>query len=130
MGFIILSSTLIIEHLLCKSKMSRTEFKRLVIIDTLYGVSAGLTLIAGVLLWFYVGNSDYYSHNWIFHLKITLFILVGLLSIYPTIFFLKTRKLNQETVQIPRKVIIILRIELLILLFIPLCAVFVTRGYG
>jgi putative membrane protein len=80
--------SLVSEHVLLKPELTRAELKRLSRIDSVYGVSAILLLSAGLTLWFSgVGKPTvYYSKNWIFHLKITLFAIIGLLSIYPTIF--------------------------------------------
>src|SRR5688572_11981270 len=81
--------TLVSEHLLLKKEMTRVELKRLSRIDAIYGLAA-LTLIGvGLTLWLGgVGKpAVFYSQNWIFHLKLTCFLTIGLLSIYPTVFF-------------------------------------------
>src|SRR5690242_2822278 len=85
--------SLVSEHMLLKKEMTRAELKRLSRIDAVYGLAALTLLGAGLTLWFSgVGKpAYYYSHNWIFHLKITCFALLGVLSIYPTIFFIKNR---------------------------------------
>jgi putative membrane protein len=88
---------------------------------------------AGLTLWLGgVGKpSVYYTKNWIFHTKITCFLLVGLLSIYPTIFFIRNRKGNaSEVVQTPALIFWMLRIELLLLFIIPLLAGLMARGVG
>jgi putative membrane protein len=73
----------------------------------------------------------YYSKNWIFHVKISLYVAIGLLSIYPTVFFLKNRKGNaQERVTIPPAIFWMLRIELLLLFIIPLLAGLMAKGVG
>ena len=88
--------------------MSRYEIKRIPKIDGIYGLGAILVLVAGLLLWFAVGKpAQFYSRNWIFHTKLTMFVVLGLLSIYPTIFFLKNRKgddLDTE-ITVPKAVI-------------------------
>ena len=123
-------STVVVEHLLIKEQMLRAEIKRVSVIDGVYGISALTVLAMGLLLWFVVGKpADYYTANWIFHLKVTLFIVVGLLSIIPTIFFLKNRKGDlQELVPVPKKIKMIIRVELLILFLIPLLAVIMAMG--
>jgi putative membrane protein len=58
-------------------------------------------------------------------------VVIGLLSIYPTVFFLKSRKGNpDEKVKIPSAVFMMLRMELLLLLIIPLLAGLIARGVG
>jgi putative membrane protein len=90
-------------------------------------------ICAGLTLWFSgVGKpAVYYSKNWIFHTKITSFLMVGLLSIYPTIFFIKNRKGNpEEVVAVPKSIFWMLRFELTLLLIIPLLAGLMARGVG
>jgi len=83
------------------------------------------------LVWGFGKPAVYYTKNWVFHTKITLFLLVGLLSIYPTVFFIKNRKGNsQEIVEVPGAVIWTLRIELTLLLIIPLLAGLMAHGVG
>lgn len=120
------------EHLLLKEKMTRKEIHRLSIIDAIYGISALVLLGAGLSLWLWLGKPvEFYSKNWVFHLKLTLFLLIGLLSIYPTIFFIKNRKGEpSELVHIPKRVKMLLRIELLLLFIIPLLASLMAKGIG
>lgn len=126
-------STLVSEHLLLKKELTRGELARLARIDAIYGIAA-LTLIgAGLTLWLgSVGKpAVYYSKNWIFHTKITLFVTVGLLSIYPTVFFSRQRKGNpQDLVLIPKSIFWLLRFELLLLFVIPLLAGLMAKGIG
>ncbi|WP_026998734.1 DUF2214 family protein [Eisenibacter elegans] len=120
------------EHLLLKPTLSRQELRRLSRIDAIYGISALLLLAAGFTLWFGVGKpADFYTKNWIFHLKIGLFVLIGLLSIYPTVFFLQQSKgQDEELVSIPPLLVWCVRLELLALAIIPFCASLMARGIG
>ncbi len=121
------------EHLLLKKELTRGEIRRLSRIDAVYGIAALTLLAAGLSLWLgEIGKpAVYYSKNWIFHTKITLFLTVGLLSIYPTIFFIKNRKgKNEEVVVIPKSIFWLLRMELLLLFIIPLLAGLMARGVG
>ncbi|MFZ6009249.1 MAG: DUF2214 family protein [Bacteroidota bacterium] len=125
--------TLASEHLLLKKEMTRAEIGKLARIDAVYGIAAVVLLLAGLTLWFGgIGKpAVYYTKNWIFHTKITLFLTVGLLSIYPTVFFIKNRKGNPaEIVIIPKSVFWMLRFELLLLFVIPLLAGLMARGVG
>ncbi|HEY3430673.1 MAG TPA: DUF2214 family protein, partial [Cyclobacteriaceae bacterium] len=128
-----IASVLVAEHLLLKKELTRQEIGRLARIDAVYGFAALLLVSVGLTLWLgSVGKpAIYYSKNWIFHLKITLFVTIGLLSIYPTIFFLKNRKGNpHETVAIPGVIFWLLRFELLLLFILPLLAGLMARGVG
>lgn len=113
--------------------MTRNELARLAKIDAIYGIAALTLLIAGLILWLAsVGKpAVFYSKNWIFHAKISLFITVGLLSVYPTVFFIKSRKGDPETtIKVPGAVFMCLRLELLLLLIIPLLAGLMAKGIG
>ena len=131
LGIIILSMTLVSEHILLSVDTSAKKFKRLAVVDAVLGVSALVVLTAGLLLWFVVGKpSEFYSHNWTFHAKLTLFGLIALLSIYPTIFFIKNRNKSIEQVVIPKALIMVIRLELTLLFIIPLLAALMAHGFG
>lgn len=125
--------TLVSEQLLLKSEMMRSELARVARIDAVYGLAALTLLAAGLTLWLgsYGKPAEFYSKNWVFHLKLAFFIIIGLLSIYPTVFFVKNRKGDQsEKVQVPRLIFMMLRLELLLLFIIPLLAGLMSRGIG
>ena len=125
--------TLASEHLLLKKEMSRKDITRLARIDAVYGIAALTLIIAGLTLWLgsYGKPSVYYTRNWIFHLKLTLFLFIGIMSIYPTVFFIKQRKGNPaEVISVPHRIFLLLKLELLLLVIIPLLAGLMARGRG
>ena len=123
---------LVAELLLLKPIMARRQIYRLSVIDGIYGIASIVLLAAGLTLWFGVGKpASYYNHNWIFHLKIGLFLVVGLLSIRPTVFFLKQRKGDQdEDVIIPGSLGLLVRIEIALLFILPALATMMAKGLG
>lgn len=132
-----LFALLSIEHVLFKAPLDLSRARSLMITDLAYGICAGLVLATGVarVLWFGKGAS-YYMGNSLFHAKVGLFVLVGLLSILPTVVFIKWRS-SVKAGQVPepsaRQVRLVtwsIRLELLALLFIPLLAALMARGYG
>lgn len=130
-GILVLFASLVLEHSLLRPQVSAATLRKLAIIDGIYGLSALIILVAGLLLWFQVGKgSAFYTPNHIFHLKLGLFILVGLASIYPTAFFLKHRKTQAESIAIPNVIIMIVRCEMLAILLLPLLAVMMAQGLG
>ena len=125
--------TLVSEHMLLRPAMTRREIGKLARIDAVYGMAALTLLAAGLTLWLggFSKPTEFYSRNWIFHIKISLFLMIGLLSIYPTIFFIKQRKGSQEeSVNVPKSVFMLLRLELTLLVIIPLLAGLMARGIG
>lgn len=125
--------SLVSEHLLLKISLSRKELDRLSKIDGVYGLAALLLLGVGMTLWLggFGKPTEFYSSNPIFHIKLALFVLIGLLSIYPTVFFIKQRKGNpDEMVAIPKVIFWSLRLELLFLFAIPVLAGLMAKGIG
>ncbi|WP_439489260.1 DUF2214 family protein [Algoriphagus sp.] len=125
--------SLVSEHLLLKKAMTRKEIKRIAVIDGVYGMGALTLLAAGLTLWLggFGKPSVFHTQNFIFHIKVTLFATIGILSIYPTVFFTKNRKGNpEEVVPIPKAIVMLLRIELLLLFIIPLLAGLMAKGIG
>lgn len=131
LGIMILSATLFAEHLLISDEMEIKQFKKFLIIDAIYGASAVIVFVAGLLLWLFVGKpSEFYASNPVFHIKLTLFVTIALLSIVPTVFALRNRKFEGAIIKVPKHVINIIRVELLLLLCIPFLAVLMAKGYG
>jgi putative membrane protein len=125
--------TLVAEHLLLKKEMSRSELDRVALIDGVYGIAAITLLGAGLTLWLgeFGKPALFYTKNWIFLAKLTLYIFIGLFSIYPTVFFLKNRKGKaEELLPIPKIIFWLIRLELLLLFIIPLLAGLMAKGIG
>jgi len=130
LGIIVFSAALFSEHLLLKREMNSAEIKKVAVLDLIYGVSALLVMAVGFVLWFWVGKpAKFYSHNPIFMVKITLFFVIALLSIYPSVFFFKHRK-AENNVTVPKIIFMLLRFEMILLLLIPLLAVYMAKGIG
>lgn len=125
--------SLVSEHLLLKNSLSRRELDRLSKIDGVYGLAALVLLGVGMTLWLggYGKPTEFYSKNPVFHTKLTLFVLIGLLSIYPTVFFIRHRKGNpEELITVPKMIFWSLRLELLLLFTIPFLAGLMAKGIG
>lgn len=129
-----LFAALAIEHLLFKPVLDATTARKIGAADAVYGISAGLVLLTGIARMIHEKGLGFYMQHWAFHVLVTLFVLVGLISIYPTLVFLRWRKqtkigqaplLDASTAQ---RVIMIIRLELLLMLIIPLFAALMARG--
>ncbi len=126
-------ASLVVELTLLKKEMSRKNAAILIKADLSFGIFAILTAVFGLLRMFYFGKGvDYYLINPLFIIKLSAFILVGLLSIYPTVTFLKLRKNLEEKIFIKQygKIKRIIFIEILMLLILPFLAVLVANGWG
>jgi putative membrane protein len=106
-------------------------------IDIAYGIVAGLVVVVGVLrVNFGDKGADYYLHNWAFWLKMSAFVLLGLLSIPPTLAIIGWRRRvaadpkyspDAATVAGLRRFYIG---EIVAFAFIPAFAAAMARGYG
>jgi putative membrane protein len=123
-------SFLVAELALVRTSMKRGEIAKISKLDGLYGLMAVIMVAAGLILWFGVGKpSSFYTANLLFHIKVGLAVLVGLISIVPTVFFLKNRKGNQdEEVSIPPRIKGLIILQLVIIGLIPLLAVLMANG--
>jgi putative membrane protein len=60
--------------------------------------------------------------------KLTLFIVIALLSIYPTMFYLKNKNKDVAVVKMPKMIIMLVRTQLAILFIMPLLGVLIAKG--
>ncbi|MGK8708288.1 DUF2214 family protein [Metapseudomonas otitidis] len=137
LSIFLLFALLVLEHRLFKLPLDLDRARSLMRIDIAYGITASLVLATGLAraLWFGKGSA-YYLHNSLFHAKVGLFVLVALLSTFPTVVFLGWRnsiKAGQVPVLSPRTgklLVITLRAELTLLLVLPLLGALMARGFG
>lgn len=132
LSILILFAALVAEHLLLAARMTRAGIARVAVIDGIYGASAVLVLLTGAAMLFWVGKgSAFYLGSWIFHLKLGLFFAAALISVWPTVKLIRLRRGDPaETVDLPRVLIMCVRLELLLVALIPLTAVLAVAGYG
>jgi len=132
-----LVGTLIYEHTAFRKDINFAEARRLQRMDLVYGISAGVVLIIGLLRVFYFGKgAPFYAQNLFFWTKMAGFALVALLSIYPTVRFLSWNKFFAKN-QIPEisdrdaaRIKLILRLELIAIVVILLSTALMARGVG
>ncbi|UXE59745.1 MAG: DUF2214 family protein [Woronichinia naegeliana WA131] len=127
---------LAVESQTLKKDISLEDAWRLVIADTIYGLSATTVLITGILRVLYFGKGqDYYLSSPIFYTKVGIFVIVGLLSLYPTFLFIswiKTLRDRQPpSLELSQVQILswMIRGELIGLVLIPLFATLLARGF-
>ncbi len=132
-----LVAALAVEFVLIKGELTVQSARKLLLTDLVFGVSSGVVLVVGLLRVFYFEKgASYYFHSVPFITKLSLFAVVGLLSIYPTVTFLSWRaSLKQGLVPavVAAKISIIRRIvhwELVAVVVILLCAALMARGVG
>lgn len=133
----LLASLLIGELIVFRKNLAADLVRRLQIIDRWYGISAGLVIITGLSRVFLgLKGSGFYAHNPIFWTKMGLFVAVALLSIPPTIAYIKWdgRKAPDGSIVVDDAEFGNLRrfqwAQVVVFVFIPLCATLMARGFA
>lgn len=130
-----LVAALAVEFTLIRQELTLSSARRLQVTDMVLGIAAGFLLIVGLCrVFFFEKGSDYYFHSQAFLAKFSIFILIGLLSIIPTVEFLSWNKPLRDG-QVPkvsakqlRLVTAVIHGELLAIVLILLCAAIMARG--
>ena len=125
------------EAALCRIQwLNAAVVERLARVDMVYGIAAGAVLATGVArTWWGVKGTAWYWTNPLLHLKLTLFIIIGVISIFPTLTYFRWRKALRANGTLPpegeivktRKLVMI---QAHLIALIPLVAVFLARGFG
>ena len=130
-------TTLGVEVALFKPPLTAIQARRIIVTDTLFGVSATVLLIVGLLrVFFYEKGAAYYFHDAFFVAKLSLFVIAALISIYPTVLYLSWRKplKNGDVPDVSdaqrKRARMCLMLELTAVLGILFCAPFMARGFG
>ncbi len=136
-AFVAIMLILSAEMLTLKQPITLASARKIQIYDAIYGASAILILIIGSLrVMYFEKGADYYMHSAPFIAKMILFIIVGVISIQPTITFIKWGKSLKQGI-VPdisdaqkRKIRLIIHVELTLLALMILCAVMMAKGIG
>lgn len=123
------------EAALCRKEwMNAAVVERLARVDMIYGISAIAVLLTGVArTWWGMKGMGWYWGQPLLHAKVTLFVVIGLMSIGPTVRFLRWRRQLRASGTLPSETEIrntrrLVMIEAHLLALIPLLAVFLARG--
>ncbi|KPA91191.1 DUF2214 family protein [Pseudomonas asplenii] len=112
-----------------------TDLRPVFVWDNLWGISAAVLLITGGLRAFggFEKGSDYYLHQPLFHLKLTLFVIVLLLELTPMISLIKWRIAQKKGASIDiRRARLFARlshVEALLIMLIVIAASGMARGF-
>jgi putative membrane protein len=121
---------------LVRQSMTHGEIERIASIDLWYGIVAFLIVIVGFSRAVFAAKGwAYYSVNSFFWAKIGVFVLIALLSIWPTVKYLSWRRNYQTAGGVPDPVSVsvvrrVLWLEMILFAFLPAFAAAMARGYG
>jgi len=137
LAFFALTAAMVLELTLISESMSVEIGRRIRRADRIAGLFAGLLLLFGTLrVIYFEKGGEFYADNLFFQIKIGLFVLAALISIYPTITFARWKHdldqgvapvLSIEQVKSLRRA---LHWELVLISGILFCASLMARGIG
>src|SRR5260221_11387996 len=136
-AIIVLFSFLTVQLMLLRTTLDERIVRLLGRADIWAAAAAGATLITGFLrAGFGAKGGDFYFNTWPIYVKIALFVTVGLLTIKPTLAYIRWKKAfeGEPGWSVPaaehaamRRIVMI---ELHIAALIPIFAVIMARGLG
>jgi putative membrane protein len=133
----LLFSFLTVEVMMMRGALDRAAVALLGRVDLWYFGSAAGVLVTGFLrLGFGVKGPEFYLSSWPIYVKVGLFLAVGLISVAPTLAFVRWRRLFERDAawQVPeaerKRVRRLVMIEVHLAALIPLVAVIMARGLG
>jgi putative membrane protein len=132
-----LAAAVAIQFVLIRSGLDAANARRLSAADAVLGLSALAVLVVGLLRVFYFEKgATYYFQSVPFIVKLSVFVIVALASIYPTVQFASWRKALKRgpmPAVAPGKLRAIRKVihwELAGIVVILLCAALMARGVG
>ena len=133
-GIMLLLASLLGEHLLLKQELTFSEARTIQTLDIVYGASATIVLVTGIMRMFLEKGAAYYNHHIAFHILFGIFVIAALISIYPTVIFLRWRNDTRagrgqqlERAQFKR-IQMMVRVEMTLMLLAPLFATWMAHG--
>ena len=137
LGIILCFGALLFERIILKINLNKNKILSLIIADLIYGIAGLAILITGILRVKYYGQgSEFYTNNPVFWLKVSLYIIVGLISLYPTTTYilwaipLRKNKLPVISENLVKRFKLIITTELIGFAVIPFFATLMSRGIG
>jgi len=132
-----LVACVVYEFIAYRKGLTVEEARRIQRADIMYGISAGLLLIVGLLrVYFFEKGPAFYNQNPFFWTKMIAFIIVGLLSIDPTVRYIRWNKIVKEN-KVPeisegefKRTRLLLWLEVIGLAVVLFSAAFMARGIG
>jgi putative membrane protein len=125
------------EAALCRADwLNAKVVERLAVVDRIYGIAAGAVLLTGVArTWWGIKGTAWYWSNGLLHLKLALFVAVALMSVKPTVMFIRWRRELRASGSLPAQAQVRtarkwVMAQAHLIALIPLVAVFLARGFG
>lgn len=128
---LVFAGTLVIANMATRPAITEEDVTNLAKVDLIGSLAAILTFFLGLTLWQWVGKpAEFYSSNPVFLTKVGLFFLLLLLALLRKFLFRQKIATGADTIAVPAAVRALLKIELLILVLLPILAFLAARGIG
>jgi putative membrane protein len=125
------------EAALCRVEwLNAAAVERIARVDMVYGIAAIGVLLTGLArTWWGIKGTAWYWTNPLLHVKLGLFIIIGVLSIFPTLTYFRWRKAVRSSGTLPdaaeiKKTRKLVMIQAHLIALVPLVAVFLARGFA
>jgi putative membrane protein len=132
-----LVAALTVEFVLIRENLTVRNARKIQFADLVFGIAAGAVLVVGLLrVSYFEKGASYYFHSVPFIAKLLLFVLIALLSIYPTVQLLswgKSMRQGRQPIVADHKLRLIRSLihwELAAVVVLILCAALMARGIG
>ena len=133
----ILFAFLAVQAILIRGPLDARTIRLIGRTDLWYFGAAMAALLTGLLrLGLGAKGADFYLQSWPFYVKVALFVIVGLTSVYPTLAYVRWRRaLDHEPAWLPsaeeqRSIRRLVMAEIHLAALIPVFAVIMSRGLG
>jgi putative membrane protein len=136
LSIILLGAFLTAELIVCRPPLGPPQVRLLPRLDIVFFAAAILALVSGLLrLFFYAKGVGFYLPNPAFHAKMTLYVVIAVISIVPTLRFIRWRRALDAGGPPPdaaaaARVRRLIHLELALFALMPLLAVLMARGIG
>jgi putative membrane protein len=136
LAIVLIAGFLVAEMVVCRPSLAAEHVRLLPRLDIVFFAGALLALATGLLrLFYYAKGVGFYLPNPFFVVKMALYVVIAILSIKPTVSFLRWRQRFVESGALPPPAEIatarrLIHLEVALLALMPLMAVLMARGIG
>src|SRR5919204_3902451 len=136
LAIILIAGFLVAEMAVCRPSLDAAQVRLLPRLDVVFFGGALLALATGLLrLFYYAKGVGFYVPNPFFIAKMALYVVIAILSITPTVSFLRWRRRLVESGALPPAAEVagarrLIHLEVALLALMPLMAVLMARGIG
>ncbi len=137
LAFFALGGALVLELALLTESLNVETARRIQRADAFLGASAMLLLVFGFLrVIYFEKGSEYYFSNTFFQIKLALFIIAGIISLYPSAVFRRWSSELKQNIEpelssdMLRRLKKIIHWELVLIGGILICASLMAKGFG